>query len=145
MPLIDHMEALWRNIGFKPASFNLQNDSVDHENEKVLMDVPIMTENRFPPTLVRQEPCNEDFLKCDGITVKNIPKHVEEKSIWEFLVDNGLPLDHGIENIRINMGEKNSWAIINGLESAEVKKMFYSLHFPVTDKKFLTLQFTVSP
>ena len=95
-----------------------------------------MPADKFPKTLVRKEPCNEYFDKCDGITVKNIPKSVEEKCIWEFLIDNGLPLEHGIENIQINMGEKNSWAIIDGLHPSEIRNIYNNLHYPVIEKKF---------
>ena len=137
LPLAIHMEALWKEIGFKPTNFILDTDNLDNETDQPqLVDVPIMTNSKFPATFSRQEPCEEDFKKCDGITVKNIPKNVEEKMIWELLVDNGLPLEHGIENIRINMGEKNSWAIIDGLQPEEIKDIYDSLHFPVTNKKF---------
>ena len=139
------MESLWKNIGFKPANFTLDQDISGQENDQVLIDVPILDENRFPTSLVRKEPCNEDFNKCDGITVKNIPKNVGEKTIWEFLVDNGLPLDHSIENIRINLGEKNSWVIIDGLQPDEIKTIYESLHFPVVDKKFFEVPIYCKP
>ena len=34
------------------------------------------------------------------------------------------------------MGKKNSWVIIEGLEPAEIKSMYNTLHFPVAKKKF---------
>ena len=52
------------------------------------------------------------------------------------MVENGLSLDHGLENIRINMGEKNSWVIIDGLEKNEIKTIYNAIHFPVSNQKF---------
>ena len=130
------MKELWKLIGFTPANFTLESDIGDQDSNRAIIDVPIMPVDKFPKTLVRKEPCNEDFDKCDGITVKNIPKNVEEKCIWEFLIDNGLPLEHGIENIRIAMGEKNSSAIIDGLHPSEVRIIYNNLHYPVIEKKF---------
>ena len=134
--LADHMKALWSKIGFQPVNFTLETDLAQQEEEQVVSDIPIINNSRFPTTLVRNEPCEEDFERCDGITVKNIPKNIEEKCIWEFLIDNGLPLEHGIDNVRINMGEKNSWAIIDGLQPDEIKLIYNALHFPVINKKF---------
>ena len=112
--LIDHMRSLWNEIDFISTTFINGNENCNDEKEETqtIYDAPVLTEKSFPSFSVRNEPDSEDFDRCDGITVKNIPKTVGEKTIWEFMVENGLPLEHGLENIRIDMGEKNSWVII---------------------------------
>ena len=135
--LIDHMKSVWAEVGFAPTTFTLENGDNFEENEvQALYDAPVLKESSFPSVSIRNEPDSEDFDKCDGISVKNIPKNVEEKNIWEFLVDNGLPMEHGLENVRVNMGEKNSWVIIDGLELDEIKLIYNSIHFPITNKKY---------
>ena len=84
LPLADHMELLWKKIGFTPANFTLDTDKIENEAELATNDVPIMTEGKFPSTLVRNEPCDTDFNKCDGLTVKNIPKILKKKLFGNF-------------------------------------------------------------
>ena len=45
-------------------------------------------------------------------------------------------MEHGLENVRVNMGEKNSCVIIDGLELDEIKLIYNSIHFPITNKKY---------
>ena len=68
----------------------------------------------------RAEPSERDINLSDGLTVKNIPKHVEVKNIFEFLLQNGLPEDHSIDQIRVNKGERNTWVVIEGLDANTV-------------------------
>ena len=142
--LSDHMRKLWQEIGFAPTSFALE-DVIDENNENPVNDAPVLTENRFPASVVRKELSDEEIQKCDGITVKNIPATVEEKEIWTFLMNYGLPLNHGIENVKVDKRERNTWVVIHGLKPEEVKVIHTSLHFPITNQRFFDAQIYCKP
>ena len=99
----------------------------------------------FLKKFARNEPSKRDIELSDGITVRNIPNHLEIKSIFEFLLKNGLPEDHGIDQIRINKGDKNTWAIIEGLNSTSVLTMYNNIHYPVSQKKFYEVPIYCNP
>ena len=80
-----------------------------------------------------QPPTDADILKFDGITVKNIPKNIEDGEIYDFLCDNGMPDDIALQQISINHGEKNTWVMINELSSEQVQSIFQSIHYPESE------------
>ena len=53
-----------------------------------------------------------------------------------FLINYGMPIDHGEDHVRINKGVRNTNVVIDGLSSGEVQKMFKSIHFHETNQKF---------
>ena len=125
------MKTLWSQVGFTPVAFKLdEEDFTEDDIQQAKKDVPVLEKERFPPTLENKEPSKRDIEKSDGITIRNIPRILEDKDIVEFLINYGLPLDHSIENLRINRAERNTWVIIDGLNPSEVQTLFLSIHFP---------------
>ena len=135
--LSEHMKKLWSLVGFTPVSFELDDDErMEDDVKQAEKDAPVKEVERFPSNIITQEPSERDIEKFDGITVRNIPSIVEDKDILEFLMNYGMPHDQGIENVRINRREKNTWVLIEGLNPPEVQTMFRSIHFHVTNQKF---------
>jgi hypothetical protein len=134
--LSEHMRRLWIEIDFVPSSFALDSENVQDVTDNIINDAPVLNDKKFPSNFARQEPSENEIEKCDGITVKNIPLTVDEKGVWTFLINYGLPLDHGIENVRMNRGDRNTWVVINGLKPEDIKLIHNSLHFPITKQKF---------
>ena len=135
--LSEHMKKLWSIVGFTPVSFELDDDEkMEDDIKQAEKDAPVKEVERFPSNMLTQEPTERDVEKFDGVTIRNIPRTVEDKDILEFLMNHGMPHDQGIENVRINRREKNTWVLIEGLSSPEVQTMFSSIHFHVTNHKF---------
>ena len=67
------------------------------------------------------------------------------KDLFDFLFQSGVPDDHGIENIRVNKGDKNTWVIVDGLETEVVQRINKFLHFPVSRKKFFNVPIYCRP
>ena len=126
------MKKLWDVVGFTPSSFEL--DVADASENG--MDAPLLESASFPPSKQREAPTERDVEQYDGLTVKNIPSHLDDKQIFEFLFNYGLPDDHGIDLIRINKDKKNTWVVVDGLTPDVVNTMISSLHFPKTRQKF---------
>ena len=135
--LSDHMKQLWKEVGFVPTTFELEESdkSVD-DIEQAEKDASVIDKTRLPPTVHREDPNDRDIENYDGITVRNIPKNTDDKDIHVFLVNNGLPIDHEKEHIKINKNEKNTWIFVDGLCKEDVQTMMKSIHFPVTNQKF---------
>ena len=132
------MKQLWSEIGFTPTSFELEainNDEIN-DTETRTSDAPILKESRFPSNLPREAPTAKDIEQFDGMTIKNIPSHLDDKEITTFLFNYGLPQDHGMDLIRINKDRKNTWVVVEGLTPDDVNTMFNSIHFPKTRQKF---------
>ena len=143
--LSSHMRQLWSEIGFVPTSFELEtlenaDDEDDTPNDAPLLEVP-----RFPSKILRETPTTRVIEQFDGITVKNIPTRLDDKDIFEFLFNYGLPDDHGIEQIRINKDKKNTWVVIDGLAPEDVNTMYDSIHFPKTRQKFFDVPIYCRP
>ena len=135
--LSDHMKKLWEEIGFAPTTFELdESDKTEDDIQQAVKDAPIITETRFPPIIQKQQPNDRDIDNLDGITVKNFPSNLDDKEIHTFLLNYGMPLDHGIEHIKIVKGGKNTWVVVDGLCSSDIQTMFDSIHFPATKQKF---------
>ena len=134
--LSDHMKYLWTKIGFVPTNFELTELDDNEGDEQSVKETILVNGSSFPSSTVRQEPSNRDLDLSDGIAVKNIPSSVETKDILTFLLNYGLPHGHASENIIINQGKRNSWVVINCLIPEEVKTMFKSIHYPVSNQKF---------
>ena len=141
--LSSHMKVLWEKVGFTPSSFELNFDEQSSENKDV--DVPLLDAAQFPNKQARAEPSVRDLQLSDGLTVKNIPKHVEDKKIFEYLFQNGLPGDHGIDQIRVNKGERNTWVVIEGLDANSVQTLYKNIHFPVSQNKFCGMPIYCNP
>ena len=97
------MKSLWDKIGFKPSSFSLE-ISDGEQVDSLLQDAPIMDSESFPSNFTREEPSERDLKLSDGITIKNVPKDVEDKELFEFLFEMGVPDDHSMELIHV-LGE----------------------------------------
>ena len=134
--LSDHMKKLWGEIGFTPVSFELdETDKTEDDIQQAIKDAPIDTV-KFPTPVFSQKPNERDVEHFDGITVKNFPSTLDDKDILTFLMNHGLPFDHGIENIHINKAPKNTWVVIDGLQSSDVQTMFRTIHFPESKARF---------
>ena len=133
--LTEHMRSLWEIVGFKPSSFSLEMNECESA-ESLIHDAPMLDSSSFPPKFVRKEPSERDIQLSDGITIKNIPKVVEDKDLYELLFDSGLPEDHSIEFIHVNRGEKNTWVVIDALSSNKVQDIYKALHYPVAQVKY---------
>ena len=57
----------------------------------------------------------------------------------------GLPEDHGIENIRINRGDKNTWVVVEGLDNEDVQMMNKNIHFPISRQKYFDVPIYCRP
>ena len=135
--LSDHMKKLWEQIGFVPTSFELdESDKAEDDLQQATKDVPIKTKTSFPPSFKRQDPSPRDIEHLNGISVRNFPKTLEEKEILQFMINYGVPHDHGSECIKINKGDRNTWLIIDGLSPENVQTIHDSIHFHVTKTKF---------
>ena len=135
--LSDHIKKLWTEIGFAPTSFELDDsDKTEDDMQQAVKDAPKINETRFPPTIKKQDHSIRDIENNDVITIRNLPKHLEDKEIIMFLTNSGMPIDHEDKYIAVNRGEKNAWVIISELCPANVKEMYNSIHFHETNKKF---------
>ena len=133
-------------IGFTPVSFALdEEDIIDDDIQQAEKDAPILKNSKFPPKFKPQDPTKRDTEKFDGITIRNIPKTLDDKEIFEFLMNYGMPGDHGIENIRINKAERNTWVVIDGISPTEVQTMFSSIDFHETKQKFFDVALYCKP
>ena len=142
--LTDHMKSLWDKIGFKPSSFSLEvND--DENVDSLLQDAPIMDSGSFPSNFTREEPSERDLQLSDGITIKNIPKAVEDKELYDLLFEIGVPDDHSMELIHVNKGGKKTFVVIDALSPAIVKHIFKKLHYPVSQNKFFGVSIYCNP
>ena len=135
--LSDHMKKLWAEVGFVPTNFELNEEdtSAEPDQQNTATSAPVKIATNFPP-MVRPEPTSRDIEHYNGITVKNLPSTLDDKEIFKFLLNYGVPHDHELEQIRINKGKKNTWVFIDNLSSESVQTIFSSLHFPVTKQKF---------
>ena len=144
--LSDHMKRLWDTIGFVPTNFELEDEDRSTDDvHQASLDLPNIREKHFSPKIKRPEPTTDEIERFDGITIKNIPKSIEDKDLFDFLFQSGVPDDHGIENIRVNKGDKNTWVIVDGLETEVVQKINKFLHFPVSRKKFFNVPIYCRP
>ena len=83
-----------------------------------------MDSESFPSNFTREEPSERDLKLSDGITIKNIPKDVEDKELFEFLFEMGVPDDHSMELIHVNRGGKTIFVVIDAITSDSVKSIF---------------------
>ena len=142
--LTEHMKTLWDKIGFKPSSFSLEVNE-DEQMDALVQDAPIMDAESFPSNFNREEPSERDFKLSDGITIKNIPKSVEDKELFEFLFEKGFPDDHSMELIHINRGGRTTFVVIDAISPDSVKNIYKSLHYPVSKTKFFGASIYCSP
>ena len=70
---------------------------------------------------------------------------MEDKDLFSFLMNYGLPEDHGIENIRINRGDKNTWVVVEGLDNEDVQMMNKNIHFPISRQKYFDVPIYCRP
>ena len=68
--------------------------------------------------------------------MKNFPTTLDEKEIMTFLINHGIPLEHGAEKVKIHRGERNTSVIVNDLSPTEVQTIFDSIHFHTSKHKF---------
>ena len=137
IPLSQHMRALWEELGFTPAHFELDEDEVpDDDTHQAELDQVLNLSPQNPPSKVQVQPSERDISKFDGISIKNIPKAIEDKDIYEFLVHLGLPSDIDIQNFRINRGNKSTWVMVDGIDTSVVQTLYSSIHYHQSNQKF---------
>ena len=111
--LRDHMQALWDEIGFKPAEFTLENENGDADE-----DVEIREKEGFTPLHKSRPQMSEaDKLNLNGVSVRNLPLDIAEEQAQTFLVSVGLPEAH--EDMKITRLKFSTTIDAEGL-SAEI-------------------------
>ena len=81
--LIDHMRAHWKEIGFEPNLFEL--DDID----EVFEEPEMKSSQRFTP---KKAPIDDSDLETySGVMVKNLPKEISEEDARKFLETKGMP------------------------------------------------------
>ena len=104
----------WRNIGFAPTEFTLDED-LDTEN-----DVQIKDTGKFTPQ--KNELTDEETARFTGIILKNLPIALSDKDINEVLNEAGASTTRNIQ-IHRPEGALKASAEINDLDSLECKKI----------------------
>ena len=118
MKLSDFMVEHWRNIGFAPAEFVLDED-LDTEN-----DIEIKDSGKFTPQ--KNELKEEETKRFTGIILKNLPIALPDKDIIGVLIEAGAP---STSNLQIHRpeGALKASAEINNLGSRECMKIIDQL------------------
>ena len=114
MKLPEFMVEHWRNIGFAPTEFTLDED-LDTEN-----DVEVKDSSKFTPQ--KNELTEEETARFTGIILKNLPIALSDKDINEVFNEAGAPTTRDIQISRPEGALKAS-AEINNLDSLECKKI----------------------
>ena len=135
--LSDHMKEVWREVGFVPMTFVLdEDDKTEDDIQQAVKDAPVLSNIKLPATIERPEPESKDIEHLNGISVKNFPLKLEEKEILTFLINYGLPTTHHSCNINFNNGTKSTGVVIEELSVTDVQTLYKSIHFPETNQKF---------
>ena len=138
--LSDHMKELWKDVGFVPNTFELEDeDKTEDDIQQAVKDAPVLSIDKLPPTIKRQEPNDRDIENFNGITVKNLPTDLEEEEIITFLVNHGMPDTPAHNHITINKGKNNTSVVIDGLNKTDVQTMYQSIHFHAIKQKFFNV------
>ena len=146
VPLTEHMKALWEEIGFAPATFELDDeDRTEDDVDQAAKDAPKISKSSFPLPVKYQAPSPKDIEKFDGVTIRNLPKSLENEEIITFLANHGLPMDLKEEHIKINKGERNTHVIIENLSPDQVQTLQKSIHFHDTNMKFFNVPLFCKP
>lgn len=92
LDLRQHMEKIWKTIGFKPRETDRQFE--DDEENAILEDINVKTNNGFTPHLKKHgpPPSNDPYI---GISVRNLPPDVKKDDVEALLSDHGFQLDLG--------------------------------------------------
>ena len=144
--LSNHMKALWEEIGFAPAHFELDEvDKTYDDVDQAAKDAPKISKSSFPLPVKYQAPSPKDIEKFDGLTKRNIPKSLTNEEIKTFLANHGLPADLKEEHININNGERNTHVIIENLSPEQVQTLQKSIHFHDTNTKFFNVPLFCKP
>ena len=88
--LREHMEILWKEIGFKPASFTLDNEDNEENDEVEIRDARGFT----PSHSNRPKMTEKDRKYLTGLSVRNLPHDISNDQAQTFLESVGLPKDH---------------------------------------------------
>ena len=51
-------------------------------------------------------------------------------------MDKGLPIDHDKQNIRVSIGPRNTYVVVDGLSSTDTQQVFHAIHFHESKQKF---------
>ena len=140
------MRKVWEEVGFAPTTFELdETDKTVDDVHQATKDGAVTSATSFPPTKQLQEPTNRDVEKYDGITVRNIPNSIDEKDIRTFLLNYGMPVDHGQEHVSINRGKRNTCVVIDELSPTDVQNIHKSIHFHLTNQKHFDVPLYCKP
>ena len=82
--LTDHMIKHWKDIGFEPGTFKLDDD-VDHADH-----VEIHTRQSFTPAAKKIETTAEEKALFTGVIIKNLPEALPIKYITDMLASAGV-------------------------------------------------------
>ena len=145
----DHMKRLWAEIGFTPTNFELNEDEKSSEMENVSKEDQVIIADNFK-TMNKTEPSDRDIEHYNGLNIRNIPQNVEEKDIYGFLFENGIPTDHDKEKIQVNKSrdpdvKKNTWVFVDNLTTDQVIKFQNAVDFHVVKKMFFNVPLYIKP
>ena len=144
--LTQHMKNLWKDIGFAPVSFEMEEDEKTGDDmEQDAKDASMNSQTVFPRNAKPQQPSERDIEKFDGVTIRNIPKEIAKEDIIAFLYSHGLPPNHKEENLKINKGERNTCVFIDNLSPNQVVTLQKSIHFHDTNLKFFEVPLYCKP
>ena len=141
-----HMKYLWSEVGFVPANFEIdeEEDVCGEPSNEANVDAPVIVATSFP-AITKPEPTNRDVDKYNGITIRNIPSTLDDKSILQFLINYGVPTEHDSDHIRITKKPRNSSVFVDSLTPEQVQVIFKSLHFHETNQKFFDVPIYCKP
>ena len=131
------MRLLWESIGFTPTNFELdEEETPDDEAHQAELDQVLNSVPQNQSSSVIVQPNERDIAKFDGISIKNIPKSVEDKDILDFLVHLGLPDNIDMQNFRINRGKKSTWIVVDRIDTSVVQSLYSSIHYHESNQKY---------
>ena len=123
--LKDHMQALWEEIGFKPAEFKVEGENNDSE------EVEIRENQGFTPLHKARPETSEDVKeRITGFSVRNLPADISEDQVKSFLQNLGLPATH--EKIVINQMRHSSTVDVEELTTQTCTEIMNKLQGDTT-------------
>ena len=113
--LTDHVLNMWKEIGYTPRNYNLEELPDGAEGDQVAEQVG----GDFTPAKA-----NSDPTKFTGVCVKTFPKEIDHGLIMEFIIQSGLAEDKK-SNVKIR---DNGSVLIEDLTSTECSVLIGNIH-----------------
>ena len=133
MKLSDHMELLWREIGYKPSNYVHKRD----ENDEKVEEVSEKSEEFFTPEYKREQPVSSKESLA-GVSVRGFPAYAKETDMIIYLEKNAMPKSH--QSYSINRYSKSSTVDVEDLSKDSVETMEESISKRPFDNKPLTVK-----